>query len=252
MMPEAAPIAVIVTYAKGGATRLDGLLKDVGCRVLVVDGDQDIVLEMEKHAPEASIIFFDASAGDIDRAISDINGIKGRFSIPTVCIAEKEGAEVVGSRAFGDLLNFLKSGRPAGPVGERPGVKAYGDVREKLRELSDMLVLCPLCKRMMDDDGSWKRLEEMVTGLKGGAFTSNMCPSCANKEAVQSAVALTGREKEIIYYVKLGKSTSDIAGLLGITESTVKYHVAKVMQKLNASSRAHAVALAIERGIISH
>ena len=58
---------------------------------------------------------------------------------------------------------------------------------------------------------------------------------------------LTDRENEILRWVMEGKSTWDIAQILNISESTVKFHVDKIMKKLNAVNRAHAVAIALQR-----
>jgi DNA-binding NarL/FixJ family response regulator len=63
-------------------------------------------------------------------------------------------------------------------------------------------------------------------------------------------VSLTGREREILIWVKEGKSTWDIASILGISENTVRFHLKNIFQKLNASSRTQAIAVALENGII--
>lgn len=62
---------------------------------------------------------------------------------------------------------------------------------------------------------------------------------------------LTAREREIIQWIAKGKNTWEISVILGISERTVKFHVSLAMQKLDAVTRAHAVAVAITRGIIS-
>ena len=61
---------------------------------------------------------------------------------------------------------------------------------------------------------------------------------------------LSLREKEVLNWIKQGKSTWDISVILGISRSTVNFHVNNVLQKLDAVSRAQAVAIAIEQGLI--
>lgn len=61
---------------------------------------------------------------------------------------------------------------------------------------------------------------------------------------------LTARETEILNWVKEGKTTWDISEILAISERTVKFHVANVVQKLDASTRAHAVAIALEHRLL--
>ncbi|HEY6872559.1 MAG TPA: LuxR C-terminal-related transcriptional regulator [Geobacteraceae bacterium] len=58
------------------------------------------------------------------------------------------------------------------------------------------------------------------------------------------------REKEVLNWVKYGKSTWDISKILNISERTVKYHINNIMRKLDAVSRPHAVAIALATGLI--
>ena len=61
---------------------------------------------------------------------------------------------------------------------------------------------------------------------------------------------LTTREVEVLRQVAGGNRNRDIAEHLFISEETVKVHVKHVMDKLGASDRTEAVAIAIRRGII--
>jgi DNA-binding CsgD family transcriptional regulator len=63
--------------------------------------------------------------------------------------------------------------------------------------------------------------------------------------------ALSLREKEVLDWLKEGKSSWEISSILGIRERTVNFHVANVMSKLGASNRVQAVALALDRGLIT-
>jgi DNA-binding NarL/FixJ family response regulator len=62
--------------------------------------------------------------------------------------------------------------------------------------------------------------------------------------------ALTGRERDVLQHVAGGNRNRDIAQHLSISEETVKAHVRHIMEKLNASDRTQAVAIAVRRGII--
>jgi len=61
---------------------------------------------------------------------------------------------------------------------------------------------------------------------------------------------LTEREIEVLRHVAGGNRNRDIAIALFISEETVKVHIKHIMQKLGASDRTQAVAIAISRGII--
>jgi DNA-binding NarL/FixJ family response regulator len=61
---------------------------------------------------------------------------------------------------------------------------------------------------------------------------------------------LTSREIEVLNHIAGGNRNRDIADKLFITEETVKVHIKHIMEKLGASDRTQAVAIAVRRGII--
>ncbi|WP_206796562.1 response regulator transcription factor [Amycolatopsis sp. MtRt-6] len=63
--------------------------------------------------------------------------------------------------------------------------------------------------------------------------------------------ALTAREREILCLVGTGVTNREIAGRLTISEGTVKTHLNRVMTKLDLTSRAQAVVLAYETGLVT-
>ena len=62
--------------------------------------------------------------------------------------------------------------------------------------------------------------------------------------------ALTDREREILVLVARGLSNDDIAAQLVISPATVKTHLARIMQKLDAHDRAGLVICAYESGLV--
>ena len=71
-----------------------------------------------------------------------------------------------------------------------------------------------------------------------------------NENEHKSLLRISIREKEVLNWVKFGKSTWDISMILNISERTVKYHMNNIMTKLDAVSRSHAVAIALAKGLI--
>jgi DNA-binding CsgD family transcriptional regulator len=68
--------------------------------------------------------------------------------------------------------------------------------------------------------------------------------------SADKAITLSNREKDVLNWLKQGKSSWDISVILGISERTVNYHVYNMMQKLEAVNRPQAVAMAIHLGLI--
>ncbi len=62
--------------------------------------------------------------------------------------------------------------------------------------------------------------------------------------------SLTPREIEVLRMLAEGLANKNIAFRLGISEHTVKFHITSIFSKLNASSRAEAVAIGMRRGLI--
>ena len=61
---------------------------------------------------------------------------------------------------------------------------------------------------------------------------------------------LSGREREVLGYLAEGLSGAAIAERLVLSPETVRTHVRNAMEKLGASTRSQAVALALETGVI--
>ncbi|WP_290049833.1 response regulator [Amycolatopsis solani] len=76
------------------------------------------------------------------------------------------------------------------------------------------------------------------------AFTS------AQPTAAPELPGLTDREREVLRSVGTGAPNGAIAAELGVSEATVKTHLNRLMAKLGISSRAQAVVVAYETGLV--
>ena len=66
----------------------------------------------------------------------------------------------------------------------------------------------------------------------------------------RSGLDLTDREIQVLKAVARGERSKEIAAQLGITERTVKAHLAGIYNKLGVDSRAAAIAVASQRGLL--
>lgn len=73
-------------------------------------------------------------------------------------------------------------------------------------------------------------------------------PPVQAQAAVRSSI--TDRERQILSWVREGKSNHEIGEVLGISPLTVKNHVQKILRKLGASNRAQAVAQAMSQNLL--
>ncbi len=75
--------------------------------------------------------------------------------------------------------------------------------------------------------------------------------AAANADDEGILETLTSREIQVLELLAEGRSNKAIGERLGISDQTVKYHVAAIAGKLGAVNRTDAVRRAIRRGIVS-
>ncbi len=66
-----------------------------------------------------------------------------------------------------------------------------------------------------------------------------------------TSIDLTKREQEVLQAVASGERSKEVAARLGISERTVKAHLASIYNKLGVDSRAAAIAVAAQKGLLS-
>ena len=133
------------------------------------------------------------------------------------------------------------------------------DALDNIKALSGIVPVCSSCKKIRDDKGYWSRLEEFLAQHAEVQVSQGVCPDCTRRlypdsppgEGREAAVLpLSRREREVLSWLRHGKSNWEISRILGISERTVKFHVTSIMRKLNAVTRTQAVALAMELGVL--
>ena len=96
-------------------------------------------------------------------------------------------------------------------------------------------------------DGSRVTLVRYIGSTRPGrhALLLQSDPSSLPSSRLQAA-GLTPREVEVLQWVARGKTSADIAGILGTSPRTVQKHVERILSKLHVETRAAAVARARE------
>jgi len=91
---------------------------------------------------------------------------------------------------------------------------------------------------------------ETLLGLVVPHLHLALCRLFDGQRSGAGGVVLSAREKDILQLMMQGKSSWDMSVIIGISESTVNYHVYHVMQKLEAINRPQAVAVAARLGLV--
>lgn len=92
-----------------------------------------------------------------------------------------------------------------------------------------------------------------VSAARVAAAASNayllLIPATDDEERLVES--LTPRETQVLELVADGLSNKTIAGVLGVSDETVKFHLASIFGKLGASNRTDAVRLALRHGLVT-
>jgi DNA-binding NarL/FixJ family response regulator len=115
------------------------------------------------------------------------------------------------------------------------------------RELREQLDAAPL-----DIVGEFRTLAEARgSELAGAAILLPAPATSADDDVLPRPELLTRREIEVLELVAEGLGNKAIAERLGISDQTVKFHMASISGKLGAANRTDAVRRAVRRGLVT-
>ena len=93
-------------------------------------------------------------------------------------------------------------------------------------------------------------IEQLVQVLSAVSGSKTFISRGEIKSVLKRDFGLTAREIEVLSLLPTGATALAIAGVLFLTEATVKTHLAAIYRKLNAANRAQAVSIGIENNLI--
>lgn len=185
-------------------------------------------------------------------------------------------ASTTGTPKTGDFSSFIVPGDSSGldriPIPTKSGFHTSGTVSLKLNglripqanllgaERQGLIQVTEVCAI------SKMGVAAMAIGIGRGSLEGNTAPIppfersaigfqatkwiLNDKPARLKKLIVSQREKQVLQWLKQGKSSWDISVILGISERTVYFHVSNIMKKLEASNRPQAVAIAAQLGLI--
>jgi DNA-binding CsgD family transcriptional regulator len=174
--------------------------------------------------------------------VVDDDGVCAEASLGACLLLNASRDEVVG-RAIGDLLvngsreRFASHWASVRRVGGRAGTFALGPPASVEVEVNVTPAISPE-RHLIALQAAFEASEdEQPAGASTGRF------SVASREP-------TAREREILDLLADGATDEQIAVRLSVSPATVQSHVRNAKAKLGARTRAQAVALALQRGLI--
>jgi DNA-binding NarL/FixJ family response regulator len=93
--------------------------------------------------------------------------------------------------------------------------------------------------------------KQLLDAIRTVANGKKIVPPAVAARIAEYRETLSPREIDILRLIATGNSNKVIADRLSISEETVKAHMKSILSKLGVNTRTHAVAVAVQRGIIS-
>lgn len=145
------------------------------------------------------------------------------------------------------------------PIGAAPGDPAVVILADDLRGAWVAEALRAGALAILPRDASAEAIVAAIRAAALGLVTlpqavaADLVPLLAAARAAPTSgthQTLTAREIEVLGMLAEGIGNKIIARRLGISEHTVKFHVASIMAKFNAGSRTEAVAIGARQGLV--
>src|SRR2546426_263701 len=119
----------------------------------------------------------------------------------------------------------------------------------------DHLIVRQGVKQLLTSEG-YSVVAEAADGREAVRLAREHCPDIAevvpqilNTDSAEDP--LTPREREVLQLIAEGKTTKEVAAILGVSFNTAESHRNRIMKKLNIHETAGLVRYAIRRGLTS-
>jgi DNA-binding NarL/FixJ family response regulator len=102
-------------------------------------------------------------------------------------------------------------------------------------------------------EGTQSELQTALTTVaEGGTYVDpRLHPALLSRRATSTQKSLSKREREIMDLLAQGLTGEQVAAQLFLSPETIKTHIRNAMNKLEAHTRVHAIAIALREGFIS-
>lgn len=234
MQPVQAQILLILDD-KAAATRMQRLLEELGHCVQCSHSSEEGLQLITQHRYDAALVGHSPPRQDGLALVAEImtrkEAASGPYSLPASIVIAGTGVSPAGH--VKSAVQAIKAGAADYLVAESA-------------DLSDCLIhsIAEAVRRQPPAPG-------------GDLFTPDRespCPAGGNaaegRQDPASKQILSPRENECLRWSASGNNTASIAYALGVSERTVRFHISNAMSKLEATSRTHAIARAMQLGLL--
>ncbi len=184
---------------------IQSVAEEAGCAVVgrAMDGRQAVEMTAELRP---DLILMDIKMPDLD-GIEAAEIIQDRYPTPIVILTAYDTPEMlkeasaagvgaflakppkarelnqaisIAKARFGDLLRLRRANEAL-----QTRTKELEEALAKIKTLRGLIPICAACKKIRDDTGYWKQLEEYLTEHSAADFTHGLCPECLKQVEMQ-------------------------------------------------------------------
>jgi non-specific serine/threonine protein kinase len=150
----------------------------------------------------------------------------------------------------GDAARALRLASAASALEENAGMWAFPPIQARQ---AHWLATAEEAADATTREAAWAQGRRMTLDeVIAHALEETTPPPAATRDQARAVRdRLSPREREVLGLVAQGRSNREIADTLIVTEHTAKYHVAQLLNKLGAGSRAEAVTRAVAAGLLA-
>jgi DNA-binding NarL/FixJ family response regulator len=216
----------------------DQALLRMGFR-MVLEAEDDFTVVAEAGDGAAAVRLADSMQPDVILMDVRMPGVDGIEATRLITAAHPE-TRIIILTTF-DLDEYAFGGLKAGARGFLLKDAQPSELTTAIRAVAsgEASVSPRVTRRMLELFGS--KLPAAEAG--GGSGTGD-----ADEADAASIDVLTDREREVFFAIAEGLSNTELAERFFLSESTVKTHVGRILQKLGLRDRVHIVILAYEQG----
>lgn len=189
-----------------------------------------------------------------------------RQGIASVLKSSFPGASVTEAGSYDEGIKLAEKAKPDAIIADPNlgGVDATSSVGRMRREIGapvivfaangNMRVLAQALKAgaraCVRKDSDASVLERAIEAARAGEFFIDPSLADDESEAGDFDLTLTDRQREILQMFADGFHTEKVADALGLSTETIRTHTKRILAKLNANTRTHAVAIAVRAQIL--
>jgi DNA-binding NarL/FixJ family response regulator len=158
---------------------------------------------------------------------------------PDVCLLDLYMPELDGL----ETLKLLRKAAPTSLVLFLTSSEAAADADRALAAGA-----CGYVAKNVEHDALLDAIRRVHGGVRG--IRCGVSNAAAPRQPASLGGLLSPRELEVLHLLRDGRTTTDIAASLGITHRTVKFHIAAILEKLDAADRMGAIVKAFDLGLL--